>query len=89
MAPTIFSGLHPLGGMRTVACPSWDGTACHCPAQPDGTVPGHLEHRWPAQQDAATSVREARLLAAEHYARATPPPHGALAGVRIASVTGA
>lgn len=78
---TIFSGPHPLGGLRTVACPSWDGTQCACPRMVDGSVPDHLEHRWSAQQDVTVSIREARLLAEAHYGAPAAPKHGSLVGV--------
>jgi hypothetical protein len=81
MPLTIFHGPHPLGGLRTVACPSWDGTACRCDKAADGSVPEHLEHHWPAEQDTAVSLREARLLAAEHFGRVKPPTHGDLKGL--------
>lgn len=71
------------GGTRTVACPTWDGTACHCDKAVDGSVPGHLEHHWPAQQDVAVSIREARLLAAEHFGRSAAPQRGSLAGLSV------
>ncbi len=78
MPLTIFSGSHPVG-LRTVACPTYDADGCHCAHAADGSVPAHLEQHWPAEQDAAVSVREARLLAEEHFGRAKPAPHGDLA----------
>lgn len=85
MAITIFAGPDSRGGLRTVACPTWDGAACHCQKQPDGSVPAHLEHRWPAGQDAATSVREARLLAAQHYRQTETAPRGDIDGLQMAA----
>lgn len=81
MALAIFSGPHPLGGTRTVACPNWDGTSCTCPAQADGSVPAHLEHHWPPSQDPSICVREARLLAIHHYSRPQLPAPGSVTGL--------
>ena len=78
-------GLH----FVTIACPTWDG-ACHCEHAVDGSVPQHHERHWLtgfpgdtrsiAEQE-ASAVEEARLLAAEHYARAQARPYGALDGL--------
>lgn len=83
MALTIFSGPHPLGGTRTVACPTWDliNPGCNCVKSADGSVPNHDERRWPADQATSSSVKEAYLLAVERYGRTNLPKYGDLDGL--------
>lgn len=84
MPLTIFFGPHPHGGLRTVACPTWDdGTpGCHCPKMPDGSVPRHQELHWPNDQDPNVSVKEAMRLAEHHFGRTRNTPHGDLKGLQ-------